>query len=178
MDSPAAAMAGSVLAPALEPLASRVPPLDLAAVVAGRGRASSSQTESCQDPPPQKATEPLRPGSRAAPPLRGLAQEGLAIKRFRGRVLEGQAVRYRRPRAATESLLFAGLTVASPRLSSGGRAGGGQKGPTRGAATSTTMASAAEAMAREAEEGAAADGDRWAVDAASKREPVGPAAGA
>ncbi|CAK0793075.1 unnamed protein product [Prorocentrum cordatum] len=164
MDPPAAAAASSVLAPGLAPCAPRVPALDLAAVAAGRGPSGGSWAEPCcQDHPPHRLT------ARAASPRRGLGRSvAPALRRLRSHALGGPAAFWHRHYAhcpATESLLFPGLTVASPRRSGGGRAGGGKVAP-RFAATSTTMASDAWARARELE-GAASDGDRWTVDATS-----------
>ncbi|CAK0874216.1 unnamed protein product, partial [Prorocentrum cordatum] len=134
--SPAAAVAGSVLARGLVPCEPRVPALDLAAVAADRARACEPEVAPfLQGHPPRKEVV------RAAPEQRGPGLGALALQRFGGHVLEGLAARRLQGRGpATESLLFPGLTVASPR-----RAGGGGKAALGGAASSSTAATDAGA---------------------------------
>ncbi|CAK0845136.1 unnamed protein product [Prorocentrum cordatum] len=89
--------------------------------------------------PPDSPADGAR-GASAAGPWR--QSEAPALQRFRGHVLRGlAAVRQQGRCPATESLLFPGLTVASPRRSGGSRPGGGGKVTPRGTAISTTMAS-------------------------------------
>ncbi|CAK0814246.1 unnamed protein product, partial [Prorocentrum cordatum] len=98
MGLPAAAVAGSVLAPGLVPLTPRVPALDLSAVVADRGPTSQPEAETCcRDHPPDKVVV------RAAPLQQDNGQGAPAPKRFLSHVFEGLAAR--RPqgsRPATE----------------------------------------------------------------------------
>jgi len=138
MDPPAATVASSVLALGLAPCAPRALALDLTVTPAGRGPAGASEAAPCcQDHPTHQLT------ARAAPPQQGPGgSEAPALQRFRGHVLRGlAAVRQQGRCSATESLLFPGLTVASPRRSGGSRPGGGGKVTPRGTAISTTMAS-------------------------------------
>ncbi|CAK0788040.1 unnamed protein product [Prorocentrum cordatum] len=163
MDPLAAAVAGSVLAPGLVPCAPRVPALDLAAVAAGRGRTSKPEAEPCcQDHPPRKEVV------RSAPQQRGPGLGAPALQRFPGHVLKGLAAWHPQERCpATESLLFPGLTVASPRRAGGGRGGGGGKAAPRGSATSAAMAADAWARVRGLEgPGAAANVGSWTAGAA------------